>query len=304
MSNELAILMQQNPALLQTGLDADTLAVAGGGGGNNVTKRISIKGGVFRKYAGGEEVGTIEDRSMNVVFIRMAHNASRMYYASSYKDGEKIVPTCWSSDSRTPDADVTNPPASSCDQCPYSVKNSVAGNGSACRLSWRTAVTVPGDPSGDIYQLVLPSTSCWQKEDNGKWGFRPYVQMLANNNIGASKIITKMQFDTKSPTPKLLFSPVGVLTPEQLADVEKQAKSQIADNYIKLTVYKPKEEGEAPAPQVAAPQAQPTPAPVAQATSDVQSDVVVEQPTLRAEPAPTQKPNDVSSIVKKWSVKT
>ncbi len=94
-------------------------------------------------------------------------------------------------------------------------------------------MTVPGDPSGDIYQLVLPSTSCWQKEDNGKWGFRPYVQMLANNNVGASKVITKMQFDTKSPTPKLLFSPVGVLTPEQLADVEKQAKSQTADNYIK-----------------------------------------------------------------------
>ena len=206
MSNELAVLLQQNPALLQTGLDADTLAVAGGGG-NNVTKRISIKGGVFRKYAGGEEVGTIEDRSMNVVFIRMAHHASRMYYASSYKDGEKIVPTCWSSDSRTPDADVKNPPAKSCDQCPYSVKNSVAGNGSACRLSWRTAVVVPNDPSGDIYQLVLPSTSCWQKEDNGKWGFRPYVQMLANNNVGASKVITKMQFDTKSPTPKLLFSP-------------------------------------------------------------------------------------------------
>lgn len=299
MSNELAILMQQNPALLQTGLDADTLAVAGGGG-NNVTKRISIKGGVFRKYAGGEEVGTIEDRSMNVVFIRMAHNASRMYYASSYKDGEKIVPTCWSTDSRTPDADVANPPASSCDQCPYSVKNSVAGNGSACRLSWRTAVTVPGDPSNDIYQLVLPSTSCWQKEDGGKWGFRPYVQMLANNNIGASKIITKMQFDTKSPTPKLLFSPVGVLTPDQLSEVERQAKSQTADNYIKLTVYKPKEEGEAPQVQATTTQAQPT-AP----TPDVaQSDVVIDQPTLRAEPAPTQKPNDVSSIVKKWSVKT
>lgn len=299
MSNELAILMQQNPALLQTGLDADTLAVAGGGG-NNVTKRISIKGGVFRKYAGGEEVGTIEDRSMNVVFIRMAHNASRMYYASSYKDGEKIIPTCWSTDSRTPDADVANPPASSCDQCPYSVKNSVAGNGSACRLSWRTAVTVPGDPSNDIYQLVLPSTSCWQKEDGGKWGFRPYVQMLANNNIGASKIITKMQFDTKSPTPKLLFSPVGVLTPDQLSEVERQAKSQTADNYIKLTVYKPKEEGEAPQVQATTTQAQPT-AP----TPDVaQSDVAIDQPTLRAEPAPTQKPNDVSSIVKKWSVKT
>ena len=299
MSNELAVLLQQNPALLQTGLDADTLAVAGGGGGN-VTKRISIKGGVFRKYAGGEEVGTIEDRSMNVVFIRMAHNASRMYYASSYKDGEKITPTCWSSDSRTPDADVANPPAASCDQCPYSVKNSVAGNGSACRLSWRTAVVVPGDPSGDIYQLVLPSTSCWQKEDNGKWGFRPYVQMLANNNVGASKVITKMQFDTKSPTPKLLFSPVGVLTPEQIAEVEQQAKSATAEGYIKLTVYKPKEEGEAPAPQ--AQQATP-PAPADPSTLP-QSDVAAEQPTLRAEPAPVQKPTDVSSIVKKWSVRT
>lgn len=299
MSNELAVLLQQNPALLQTGLDADTLAVAGGGGGN-VTKRISIKGGVFRKYAGGEEVGTIEDRSMNVVFIRMAHNASRMYYASSYKDGEKITPTCWSSDSRTPDADVVNPPASSCDQCPYSVKNSVAGNGSACRLSWRTAVVVPGDPSGDIYQLVLPSTSCWQKEDNGKWGFRPYVQMLANNNVGASKVITKMQFDTKSPTPKLLFSPVGVLTPEQIAEVEQQARSATAEGYIKLTVYKPKEEGEAPAPQ--AQQATP-PAPADPSTLP-QSDVAADQPTLRTEPAPVQKPTDVSSIVKKWSVKT
>ena len=301
MSNELAVLLQQNPALLQTGLDADTLAVAGGGG-NNVTKRISIKGGVFRKYAGGEEVGTIEDRSMNVVFIRMAHHASRMYYASSYKDGEKIVPTCWSSDSRTPDADVKNPPAKSCDQCAYSVKNSVAGNGSACRLSWRTAVVVPNDPSGDIYQLVLPSTSCWQKEDNGKWGFRPYVQMLANNNVGASKVITKMQFDTKSPTPKLLFSPVGVLTPEQIADVEQLAKSATAEGYIKLTVYQPKEEGEAPAQAQATQQTAP-PAPADPSTLP-QSDVAVDQPTLRAEPAPMLKPTDVSSIVKKWSVKT
>lgn len=299
MSNELAVLLQQNPALLQTGLDADTLAVAGGSGGN-VTKRISIKGGIFRKYAGGEEVGTIEDRSMNVVFIRMAHNASRMYYASSYKDGEKITPTCWSSDSRTPDADVANPPAASCDQCPYSVKNSVAGNGSACRLSWRTAVVVPGDPSNDIYQLVLPSTSCWQKEDNGKWGFRPYVQMLANNNVGASKVITKMQFDTKSPTPKLLFSPVGVLTPEQMTEIDQQAKSATAEGYIKLTVYKPKEEGETPAPQAS----QATPPAPADPSTLPQSDVAEVQPTLRTEPAPVQKPTDVSSIVKKWSVKT
>jgi len=38
------------------GLDDDTLAVAGGARQN---KRISIKGGVFRKYAGGKEIGAI-----------------------------------------------------------------------------------------------------------------------------------------------------------------------------------------------------------------------------------------------------
>lgn len=295
MSNELSVILQNNPALIQTGLDADTLAVAGGA--VNTSKRISIKGGVFRKYAGGKEVGAIEDRHMNVIIVKMAHNASRMYYASSYKDGEKIVPTCWSSDSRTPDADVKNPPASSCDQCPYSVKNSVAGNGSACRLSWRTAVVLPDQPDGDVMQLVLPSTSCWQKEDNGKWGFRPYVQMLANNNVSASRIITKMQFDTKSPTPKVLFSPIGAVPPEQYAIIEKQAKSQAAESAVKLTVYQGEQtEGEAPAqPQVVAP----TPT---QAQSDVAEPLLREQPTVTPT-APAVNTSGVGDIVKKWSVK-
>ena len=297
MSNELSVILQNNPALVQTGLDADTLAVAGGV--VNTNKRISIKGGVFRKYAGGKEVGAIEDRHMNVIIVKMAHNASRMYYASSYKDGEKIVPTCWSSDSRTPDTDVKNPPAASCDQCPYSVKNSVAGNGSACRLSWRTAVVLPDQPDGDVMQLVLPSTSCWQKEDNGKWGFRPYVQMLANNNVSASRIITKMQFDTKSPTPKVLFSPIGAVPPEQYAIIEKQAKSQAAESAVRLTVYQGEQttEGEAPAqPQVV----QPTPQPTVQ--SDLAEPVLRETPSVTPT-APAVNTSGVGDIVKKWSVK-
>jgi len=55
MSNELANILASNPHLVQTGLDADTLAVAGGTGG----KSLRIKGGVFRKYAGSKEVGAI-----------------------------------------------------------------------------------------------------------------------------------------------------------------------------------------------------------------------------------------------------
>ena len=83
MSTDLQTILQNNPALVQTGLDEDTLAVAGGA--TSGAKRISIRGKNFHKVVNGKEVSTIEDNFMNVVIIKMAHNASRTYYASSYK---------------------------------------------------------------------------------------------------------------------------------------------------------------------------------------------------------------------------
>jgi acyl carrier protein len=47
------------------GLDDDTLAVAGGGG--RQSKRISIKGGVFRLVFNGKEVSQIDERYLDVV---------------------------------------------------------------------------------------------------------------------------------------------------------------------------------------------------------------------------------------------
>ncbi len=280
MSNELAVLIQNNPALV--GLDEDTLAVAGGHSGGN--KRISIKGGVFRKMVGGKEVGSIEDRHMNIIFVKMAHDPSRTYYEGAYQEGAKVSPVCWSSNSKTPDEEVNNPIAPSCASCPKSVKGTGQGGiGSACRMSWRTAVVLPSDPSGDLMQLVIPATSCFGDEDNGRWPFRPYVQMLANNNISAGRVITKMQFDTKATAPKILFSPTGAVSAEDQPKVLAQSKSQAAENAVKMTVYQT--DGGAEAVEVAAPQ-------------EVESPVLRETGTASAEAA-----SDVSDIVKKWSKK-
>lgn len=278
MSNELVNILQSNPGLVQTGLDEDTLAVAGGNRQSN--KRISIKGGVFRKYAGGKEIGAIEDRHMNVIIVKMAHDASRQFYAKGYKEGEKISPVCWSNNSKTPDADVPNPPAASCDSCPHSAKGSGAnGLGTACRLSWRLAVVLPNDPAGDVMQLTLPATSAFGKEDNGRWPFRSYIQMLASHNVSAGRVITKMQFDTKSPTPKLLFSPAGAVDPSDVEVVQRQGKSQAAEAAIKLTVYQT-DGGE----EVSTP--------------------AVEEPVLRKSDKPTtEKADDVAGLVKKWGTK-
>jgi hypothetical protein len=283
MSNDLATLFSGNLVPIE-GLDDDTLAVAGGARQN---KRISIKGGVFRKYAGGKEIGAIEDRHMNVIFVKMAHKASRMYYEKGYVEGQKVSPACWSTDSETPDADVKTPAASSCRDCPKSVQGSGSqGTGTACRLSWRTAVVLPNDPSGDVMQLVLPATSSFGKEDNGKFPFRPYIQHLASHNVSAGRVITRMAFDTKSPTPKVMFSPAGKVPDEDLPIIAQQAKSQAAESAIKMNVYQTDSAGE----EVAQPE---------------RIDRAIEEgdEPVKRESAKAPDEKTISDVVKKWSKK-
>lgn len=275
MANELATIFGTTP--IELGLDDDTLAVAGGAVRGN--KRISIDGRVFRKIVGGKEQSVNANNDMNVIFVKMAHDASRTFYASSYKKGVKISPTCWSNDSKTPDPEVSHPQAASCAECPNSVKGSgQGGQGTACRLSWRTAVILPHDPSGDVYQLVLPATSAFGKEENGRWPFRPYIQMLANNNVSAGRVVTKMQFDINSSVPRLLFSPEAAVPPELRDVVTRQSKSPAAEAAVKLTVYKTDNPTEGPE----------------------QIDAPVVRETMRRT---TEKVDDVTDIVKKWTRK-
>jgi len=280
MSNELATLIANNPSLIQTGLDADTLAVAGAGAGANQTKRLSIKGGVFRKMVGGKEVGAIEDRHMNIIFVKMAHAASRQCYEGTYVEGQASSPVCWSNDSVKPDADVEHPAAPTCDVCPNSAKGSNdSGVGAKCKLSWRTAVVLPKDPSGDVLEFVIPAASSFGKEENGRWPFKSYVSMLASNNIAAGRVVTKVQFDTKVQFPKVLFSPAGAVDQNDYDIVTRQGKSQAAESAVKLSVYKKKEDGEA-APEVS-------------------------EPTVResAKRVSSEKATDATDVIKKWTKK-
>ena len=278
MSNNIISSIQSNLAALG-GLDEDTKAVAGGSVSGS--KRISIKGGIFRKYAGGKEIGAIEDRHMNVIFVKMAHNPSRTYYSAAYKEGEKISPVCWSNDSKTPDSEVRFPQASSCDMCPMSAKgSSPAGSGSACRLSWRTAVVLPNDPGGDIMQLVLPATSAFGKEENGKYPFRPYVQMLANHGVSAGRVITKMQFDTKSPVPRVLFTPESAINTSDVDVLNAQSKRPAAELAIKLTVYQSDE---------------------VIAETEISPPTVVVRPSKKVTSGPAT--TDVADVLKEWTKK-
>lgn len=270
----------QNGSLMP--VDEETLAVAGG---QSSSKRISIKGGVFRLIVGGKEVSTNEDRSMNIVIVKMSPDPSRTYYEGAYREGEKVAPVCWSSDSRKPDASVGTPVAASCAECPNSIKGSGQnGNGTACRLSWRIAVVLGNAIDGDVYQLVLPATSSFGKEDNGRWPFRPYAQMLANNNVAVGGVITKMQFDTKSPTPRLLFSPVAAVPNDMWDTVRKQGKTPAAESAIKMTVSQTDR-----VPQLTS---------EVKPSDDTDEVAPVKQPRKKAAPAQVE---DTSDLIKKWA---
>lgn len=288
MSNDIISSLKSQLASIPRGVDDDTRAVAGAAG----SKRISIKGGVFRKMVGGKQAGTIPDRHMNVVFVKMAHTPSRTYYKGAFKEGSKTPPVCWSSDSKVPDAEVKTPQAASCEKCQWSVKGSgQGGNGTACRLSWRTAVVLPQDPGGDVMQLVLPAKSVFGKEEGGRWPFRAYIQKLADNDISAGRVITKMEFDTDATAPRLLFSPVGVVEEADVEIIKTQRESKAAENAVKLTVYQQDEEGSVES----------------EAASDTEGEGEGEapaEPKLR-EPkkAEAARTADVSEVVKKWAKK-
>lgn len=288
-------------------IDADTQAIIGNGGGNT-NKRISIKGGVFRKFVGGKEISALEDRAMNVVFVRFSPFPARTYYAQSYKEGEKIAPVCWSSDSKTPDPEVRNPPSSSCVQCPYEIDGSApSGRGKACRKSWRTAVVTPDNLDGDVMQLVLPATSTWGAgADNNRYPFIPYTKFVASNGFGAKQLVTRMSFDTSSPTPKLFFAPVSLLSDEQMDIIDRQSESAAALAAVKLTVF---QNDENMSPVVEPPVVRQASAPVVEQTELAIAPATFTEsepePMLResAKKADDTSEPDVTSAIKKWSKK-
>jgi hypothetical protein len=250
--------------LKQQEVDAVTKALTGGGGN---TKRISVKGGVFRMMAGGEEVAQNDDRAMNIIIVNAAPKVSRTYYAGTYVEGQEAKPPeCWSADGEKPDATIKAPQAKLCSQCPQNVAGSGQGESRACRYSQRLAVVLEGDMHGDVFQLSLASTSIFGKGEPNKLPLQAYARNLAAHGVPVSAVVTEMRFDTSVSTPKLTFRAIRPLAEDEYEAVQTIGQSYDAVQAITMTVsqrdnVKPKEaeaeaeaepEQEAPAPAVEA----------------------------------------------------
>jgi hypothetical protein len=222
------------PAYLKNAVDDTTNALAGGELG---ARRISIKGGVFREFIGGKEYRVSEERAMNVVIIKAAPKVSRKFYAGSYVEGEVVAPACWSTDGMRPDEGVKEKQASTCMGCPQNIKGSGQGDSRACRYEQRLAVIIDGEiDKEEVYQLVLPPTSVFGDGEKKKLPLQAYARHLKSNGLPITGVVTEMRFDTASPTPKLVFSPIRGVTEEEYEVIQRLGNSQEAVSAITMTV--------------------------------------------------------------------
>lgn len=281
MSNVTLFSSSNVPAFARNNELSDTAKALTGGGSGVSTKRISIKGGVFRLVAGGKEIASIEDRHLDVVIVRAAPKVSRIFYAGAYDAAAITRPDCWSNDGEKPDASIAEPQNKTCMGCPQNEAGSGNGNSRACRFQQRLAVVLENNMDGDVLQLTLPATSIFGKEDGDKRPLQAYARFLAAQNppVNPEQIVTRMKFDTKAESPKLFFSPVRWLTDDEYPSVVTQGESEDAKRAVTMTV--------AQADGVkAAPMTLPGKAPAAAKAAPVEDD----EPAPKAAKAPKTKP--------------
>lgn len=295
MNNNITVLDSGLPDYLKTlQVDNTTKALMGGGSGSQ-SKRISIRGSVWRLMINGKEVTQNEDRHLNVVIIAAAPKVSRTFYGQQYQEsGEVVAPDCWSADGEVPDVKAASPQSKRCVDCPQNIAGSGQGNSRACRYYQRIAVVLANDIGGDVFQLTLPSTSIFGEGTNGKWPLQAYGKMLGSKGIPVTAVITEMRFDTASATPKVTFKALRFLEADQHQIAIKQGETDAAKKAITLTVA----EADGVKSKAIAP-----PKPVAAAPAEPVEEAVVEEPVKRtskkAEEAAAGKP-DLSKILADW----
>ena len=282
------------PAYLKNASDDTTDALAGGD--SLGSRRLSIKGGVFREMINGKEYRVSEERSMNIIIIKAAPKVSRTFYSGSYVEGEAVAPTCWSSDSQRPDEKVKaeNKQSATCLNCPQNIKGSGQGEGRACRYQQRLAVVLDGEvDKEEVYQLVLPGKSIFGDGEKGKLPLQAYARHLKNHGTPITGVVTEMRFDTASPTPKLVFKPIRPVTEDEFETVTRLKDSPEAIAAITMNVAQT--DGVKDKPRVA-PQEDLFETPVV----EVAAEVVAEPKKAAPKKAPVANEPSLDSLVSEW----
>jgi len=303
--SELTIIKGGLPTYLRdAGVDDVTNTLAGE---RQLSRRISIKGGVFRELINGKEYRVSEERFMNVVIIKAAPNTSRIFYAGNYVEGEAVKPSCWSADGQRPDENVKEKQSATCLNCPQNIKGSGQNDSRACRYQQRLAVMLEGEiEREEVYQLVLPATSIFGDGEKGRLPLQAYARFLRDGGAPMSGVITEMRFDVSGNVSgqKLIFKPVRAVKEVEYEVISRMKDSPEAARAVGSTVAQIDgvvAEYKAPVrAAIAAPQPAPKPAPVVEPEEVEEEDIA---PPVKAAPkkaAPVTSEPSLEDLVGEW----
>ncbi len=197
-------------------------ATAGLGGAR--PPHISRKGNRFTLVdaAGNTKPMTLMDQQtgnvyIDVVIVDVNPNKSKLYYAGSWNDDESAPPDCFSDNGVGPSSMASKPQAPTCASCPMNEWGSAISKMSgqpvrACRDSKKLAVLVKDDPSGIVYEFVVPPGSFSDKDH----GFVRYINSLKGFTIeGGIKaepydVVTRISF-LPNQMGVMSFQPVDIV---------------------------------------------------------------------------------------------
>lgn len=278
--SDLTLFQQNLPDYLKNvKLDDMTRALSGSTG----SKRISVRGGVFRLMINGEEIAKNENRFMQVVIVNGSPKVGRTYYEGAYDPKNITGPTCWTADGEKPDPSIESPQSSSCATCPQNVKGSGQGDSRACRYKQRLAVVLADDVGGDVYGIELPAASIFgNSKDVNKMPFQQYAKYVGAQGRNINSLVTEIRLDSDSATPKLTFKPISYLSEDQWRTVVEKGNSPEAKQAVTMSFAKKEKTDDIPSLDAV-----------------VSSDDNAE-PTKRKKSEPTPK-KDVTDILGNWT---
>ena len=216
------------------------------------------------------------------VILDYAKRRGRAYYTGGYDPAKPGKPICWSDDGVAPDDSLPAPDAVvepgtpkkqslKCDTCPLAAKGSkVTEQGkavTACSQHRMLAVVPANQLDFEPLRLKIAITSDFDKqspelEQQGWRAFSNYTDFLKSMGVPHTAAVeTRIKFDPGANYPKLIFSPVGLLSEAQIAQILPVVKSQKVQDLLsgRWTPTGPDgvDKNAAPATPAAAPQTLP-----------------------------------------------
>jgi hypothetical protein len=193
---------------------------------------ISFRGRTWRVKKGGDEQVYLNDeqeavQSIEVVMVRSNPVLAKIFYESSYSEGDNAAPRCWSGNGIKPDAGVQNPISKVCATCPNNQWGSkVTPSGAktrACADHRRMAVA---------FRHELEAQAAGETDDTGKVKeatllllrvppaslnpLKDFIEkVLQPKGVPPFAVFIKVGFDTTVSYPKLTFRGSQFLNDDQ-----------------------------------------------------------------------------------------